>query len=101
MFCTPKLVNHSIVLELIIQTSKLSVATKYKVFFIGKTRKRRKIDKYTGKCVNAFEFLDINLVVLSVTSGNVTTTSVISAIGALFGLTTLFMFIFLTLSNII
>ena len=70
-------------------------------FFIGKTRKRRKIDKYTGKCVNTFEFLDINLAVPSVTSGNVTTTSVISAIGTLFGLTTLFIFIFLTLSNVI
>ena len=80
---------------------KVKRCNKIQGFFIGKTRKRRKIDKYIGKCVNVFEFLDINLVVLSVTSGNVTTSSVISAIGGLFGLTTLFVSIFLTLSNVI
>ena len=42
MFFTPKLVNHSIVLELIIQTLKLSVAIKYKVLLLEKHVKEEK-----------------------------------------------------------
>ena len=42
MFFTPKLVNLSIVLELIIQTLKLSVAIKYKVFLLEKHVKEEK-----------------------------------------------------------
>ena len=48
---------------------------KYKTFLLGKYLIETK-SKYISKYVNDFEFVDINLVILSVTSRNITIASV-------------------------
>ena len=57
---------------------------------------RKEISKYVSKYVNVLVFSDINLVVLSVTWGSITTTSFISATLTPAGRRNLFITIFLT-----
>lgn len=57
---------------------------------------REEISTYVGKYVNVLVFCDINLVVLSVTGGSITTTSFISATLTPAGRRNLFITIFLT-----
>lgn len=57
---------------------------------------REEISKYVGKYVNVIVFSDINLVILSVTCGSITTASFISATLTPVGRRNLFITIFLT-----
>ena len=60
---------------------------------------REKINKYIGKYVNILEFFNTNKLFQSISSGNITIASFISAIGTLVELITAFITILFTLSN--
>ena len=68
-------------------------------FFTGQIHERQKISKYIGKYVSFLEFIDINLLVLSVTDGSITIVLFISTIGTPVRLIASFITICFTLSN--